>query len=194
MRIKQLSLIGGGVVLAAIVAVAIVWGGATSPPHEDQARGQGSYALPTTSGDMFTQASLTGGPTAVFFGFTHCPDVCPTTMGDLDLWKSELPEARDLKIYFITVDPERDSLDQLRDYVSWIPDVVGVSGTRAETDDVITAFDVLAKRIDLDGGEYTMAHTAAVMLFDGEGRFVDQIPYQAPLDAVRTRLAKLEAR
>ncbi|PON10106.1 SCO family protein, partial [Candidatus Entotheonella serta] len=73
---------------------------------------RGDYVLQSTDGTTFTQSSLEGKPTAVFFGFTHCPDVCPTTLGDMMGWQERLgADAEKLRILFVTVDPERDSLD-----------------------------------------------------------------------------------
>ena len=102
--------------------------------------GQGDYRATATDGTAFTQDSLKGQPSAVFFGFTNCPDVCPTTLGDIASWREELgDQAKDLRVFFVTVDPERDPIDTLREYVSWVPGVIGVSGTPDEMAKVIKA-------------------------------------------------------
>ncbi|MGZ9809851.1 SCO family protein [Pseudoroseicyclus sp. H15] len=154
--------------------------------------GQGDYALATTDGEAFTEATLTDGhPTAVFFGFTHCPDVCPTTLGDILTWREELGEEGDpLKVYFVTVDPERDDAETLGDYVSWVPGVTGVTGERAEIDKAIRAYGVYAAKVPLDGGDYTMDHSAFVLLFDRNGNFIEPISYQEPLETALRKLRR----
>ena len=154
--------------------------------------GRGAYTLVATDGGTFNEQSLKGHPSAVFFGFTHCPEVCPTTLGDIATWIEELgPDAKDLRFWFVTVDPERDTVDMLRDYVSWTPGVVGASGSEAEVAKAIAAFKVYARKVPLDGGDYTMDHTAYVMLFDGDGRFDQVIAYQEPTDSALAKLRDL---
>ncbi len=153
--------------------------------------GRGDYSLPTTEGGTFSEASLAGHPSAVFFGFTHCPEVCPTTLGEIGVWQEELgPDAGTLRFYFVTVDPERDTIDLLRDYLSWTPGVVGVSGTRPEVDRAITAFKVYARKVPLSDGSYTMDHSPYVMLFDRNGHFDQVIGYR---ENDESAVAKLRA-
>ena len=141
--------------------------------------GRGDYTLETTTGEAFTQASLEGAPSAVFFGFTHCPDVCPTTLGDIATWQEALePDGERLRVYFVTVDPERDTAAVLGDYVAWVPGVTGVTGSREEMDKAIAAFRVYAAKVPLGGEEYSMDHSSMVLLFDEDGRFFAPIGYQ----------------
>jgi protein SCO1/2 len=182
---------------AAVVAAALAsaWFYVLAPRFHDTVRdtlGRGDYALEATDGGTFTEASLEGHPSAVFFGFTHCPEVCPTTLGDIGTWMEALgPDAKDLRVWFVTVDPERDGVEMLRDYISWTPGVTGASGSVAEVDKAIAAFKIFAKRIPLSDGGYTMDHTAYVMLFDRNGRFDQLIAYQEPTDSAVTKLRKL---
>jgi protein SCO1 len=155
--------------------------------------GPGDYRLETTDGGTFTQASLKGGPTAVFFGFTHCPEVCPTTLGDIATWQEELGPDNPLKVYFVTVDPERDSIETLGDYTSWVPGVTGVSGSREEIDKALSAFRVYSRKVPLQDGDYTMDHSANVLLFDRKGRFFEPIGYQEDFTRVIDKLRRLEA-
>lgn len=169
--------------LTAIIAVFlfIVWRFAL-PAAESAAAielGRGEYRLQTTEGTAFTEDSLAGAPSAVFFGFTHCPLVCPTTLGDIATWQEELADSgEDLRVFFVTVDPARDRLDRLRDYVSWVPGVIGVTGSQGETDKALKAFRVYAQKVDTEDGAYSMDHSAYVLLFDDKGRFTDLISYQ----------------
>lgn len=153
--------------------------------------GQGDYRLEATDGQPFTQASLRGQPSLVFFGFTHCPDVCPTTLGDILGWQDSLgPQARALRIWFVTVDPDRDTLPVLRDYVSWLPGAVGVTGSARELAQALEAFRIIARKVPLPDGGYAMDHTAYVMLFDGDGRFNQIFGYQEPADQVTAKLRR----
>lgn len=153
--------------------------------------GRGPYRLETTTGQTFTQDSLTGRPSLVFFGFTHCPDVCPTTLGDIALWQDALgPRAADLRVIFITVDPARDTLPLLRDYIGWLPGAVGVSGSQAETDAALQAFRAFARKLPLTGEDYTMEHSASVLVFNAKGRFIGTIPYQSPPEAAVAKITE----
>lgn len=152
--------------------------------------GRGPYRLQSTTGAPFTQDSLRGAPSLVFVGFTHCPDVCPTTLGDIALWQDMLgpQRAADLRVYFITVDPARDTLPVLQAYISWLPGAVGVTGSQAEIDAALAAFRAFARRVAMADGDYTMEHTASVMVFDAEGRLSGTIPYQSPPDLAVARI------
>ncbi|RYH02734.1 SCO family protein [Salipiger sp. IMCC34102] len=155
--------------------------------------GQGGYDLVTTDGGRFTQETLKGAPSAVFFGFTHCPEVCPTTLGDIAGWQDAL--SRDgtppLRTFFVTVDPERDTSELLDDYVSWVPGVTGVTGAPDEIGEAIEAFRVYARKVPLDGGGYTMDHSAMVLLFDAEGRLFEPIGYQEGTDRAIGKIRRL---
>lgn len=154
--------------------------------------GRGDYVLTTTTGETFTEDSLRGAPTAVFFGFTHCPEVCPTTLGDIATWQEELATTdQSIRSYFVTVDPERDQVDQLRDYVSWVPGVEGVAGDPEEIEKAIKAFRIYARKVDLEDGDYTMDHSASVLLFDDRGRFFEPIGYQEDYDRAVAKIRRL---
>ena len=180
-----------------LASAALVWFAWISPALENPGAivlGQGDYSLQTTDGRPFTEATLEGGPSAVFFGFTHCPEVCPTTLADIALWQDELGAAADdLQFYFVTVDPERDTAEVLGDYVGWVPNVTGVTGSVAEVAKAQTAFRVFSRKIPLSDGEYTMDHSAYVMLFDADGHFADPIMYQEELDQALAKLNRLLA-
>lgn len=156
--------------------------------------GAGDYALAATDGSTFTQDTLVGAPSAVFFGFTHCPEVCPTTLGDVAQWQEELAQDGDeLRVFFVTVDPERDTPALLGNYVSWVPGVTGVSGQPDEIAKAIRAFRVYAQRVPLEGGGYTMDHSAFVLLFDEDGRFVQPISYGEDFETAVGKVRRLMA-
>lgn len=154
--------------------------------------GRGEYRLETTTGGEFTQATLKGKPSAIFFGFTHCPDVCPTTLGDIAGWQQELgADADKLQVFFVTVDPERDSVEKLKEYVSWVPGVTGVSGTPEEVAKALKAFRIYARKAPQDGGGYSMDHSSTVLLFDGNGDYAGLIGYQEAPERAMASLRKL---
>ncbi|MBR7651353.1 SCO family protein [Brucella oryzae] len=153
----------------------------------------GSLNLVTMNGTPFTEKDLRATPAAIFFGFTHCPDVCPTTLYELDGWLKQLgPEASDIKAYFITVDPERDTQEVMKTYVSNVSDrIIGITGTPQNIADVVKSYHVYAKKVPGEDGEYTMDHTASVFLLDKGGRFRSTIAYQENPDTALEKLKNL---
>lgn len=178
------------VAAVAIMAVTGLWLFVFAPLLAERSAdriGYGDYTLNATDGTTFTDDSLEGEVTAVFFGFTHCPDVCPTTLGDMMGWQDRLgADAEDLRIVFVTVDPERDSLDLLRDYVGWLPGAIGVTGSVEEVKAAEAAFRAFSQKEALEDGGYTVAHTSKVLLFGPDGEFAETIDYQEdPASAVK---------
>jgi len=119
------------------------------------------------SGLPFTEATLYGTPTALFFGFTSCPEVCPTTLarakGHLDALG---PEAPGLRFVFVTVDPERDTPHKLAAYLgAFDPRIVGLTGSRSEVDKAMKRFGIFAQKVE-HGDTYSYDHTALVLLID----------------------------
>lgn len=189
MKMALWALLGLNVALIAWVAV-------IGPRLEDYARlalGQGDYLLQATDGTAFTKASLLGAPTAVFFGFTHCPDVCPTTLGDISAWQEDIGGSDELDVYFVTVDPDRDTVGILTEYVGWVTGVAGVSGDQSEVDKALESFGIFAQRVQTDGNDYTMDHSASVLLFDEDGQFFETIRYQEDHDVAVSKLRMLMA-
>ena len=158
--------------------------------------GQGVYSLLDQNGKAVDQSMLVGHPTALFFGFTHCPDVCPTTMAEMSAWFESLgDEGKDLRAYFVTIDPERDTPQILGDYVSWVSDrITGITGTPEEIAKIAKAWGIYYQKVPLDGGGYTMDHTASVFLVDAKGEFQGTIAYgesqTTALQKLRNLLAK----
>lgn len=153
----------------------------------------GPFAMVDQKGRPFTEAALAGKPTAMFFGYTYCPDVCPTTLLEASTWMKELgPDADRLRVVFVTVDPERDTPEKLDQYLaSFDPRFVGLSGSRAETERMLKAYRVYARRVDDKSGSYTMDHTAAVYLLDAQARFVGVINFQEQTDKALVRIRQV---
>ncbi len=134
----------------------------------------GPFRLIDHNGRSVSEADFKGEPSLVFFGFTHCPDACPTTLMELsDVLQKLGPDASKVHVLFITVDPERDDVQALKDYLSsFNPQVVGLTGDPAAIAAVAKEFRIYYKKVPTDGGDYTMDHTALVYLLDRDGRFV----------------------
>jgi len=148
-------------------------------PH---ARDLGPFTLTDQNGLPFTQDSLRGTPSLVYFGFTHCPDICPVTL--LQLAKvRQAGIISDLRVLFVSVDPARDTPRILAQYVhAFDPDFIGLTGSEAMLDRLAHRFGVAFMRINLPGGDYTMDHSATVYLLDRHGRNVAVFtpPYDVP--------------
>jgi protein SCO1/2 len=142
----------------------------------------GPFQLTDQTGETITDKSLEGRPTLIFFGFTHCPDVCPTSLFEIsEVLRAMGQQADHVNAYFISVDPERDTPAAMKDYLSsFDPHLKGLTGDPEVMAKVISEYRVYAKRVPLKDGDYTMDHTALVYLMDRDGRFV------APFNLKRT--------
>ncbi|MDQ0314362.1 SCO family protein [Amorphus orientalis] len=151
----------------------------------------GPFTLVNTDGETVTLADFDDKPRAMFFGFTFCPDVCPTTLYEAGGWLNALGDkADDLTMIYVTVDPERDTPEQMKNYLSsFDPRIVGLTGSQEQVDEAIRNYRVYARKVELDDGGYTMDHTASVMLFDEDGTFKGTIDYK---ESTQNAVAKLE--
>ncbi|MGJ4882654.1 MULTISPECIES: SCO family protein [unclassified Bradyrhizobium] len=142
----------------------------------------GPFQLTDQSGAVVTEKSLEGRPTLIFFGFTHCPDVCPTSLFEIsEVLRAMGKDADSVNAYFVSVDPERDNPAAMKDYLSsFDPHLKGLTGDPEVLAKVLTEYRVYAKKVPLKDGDYTMDHTALVYLMDRNGRFV------APFNLKRT--------
>lgn len=142
----------------------------------------GPFELTAHTGERVTDADFDGAPKLVFFGFTHCPDICPSTLYDITLVLNELgDQADDLNVLFISVDPGRDTADLLGTYLSsFHPTITGLTGTPEEIATVAKVYRAYYQRVELENGDYTMDHSAVVYLFDAEGKFVAPFNHKRP--------------
>ena len=151
------------------------------------------FTLVDHNGNPITEAAFAGRPTMVFFGFTHCPEVCPTTLYEMAGWFEALgDEGRDLQAFFISVDPERDTPEIMKNYAEAMTDrVTGITGDPDEIAEVIAAWHVYAAKIPTDDGDYTMDHTASVFLMDENGAFKGTIAYGENPETAIAKLRRL---
>lgn len=152
-----------------------------------------AFNLVDQDGDPISEQAFRGHPTVLFFGFTHCPEICPTTLYELSSWFGELgDDGADIKAYFVSIDPERDTPDILGDYISNVTDRVrGITGDPDAVRDMARGFNIYFKRVDLDDGDYTMDHTASILLLDSEGRFRKTIAWGENTDTALQKLRDL---
>jgi protein SCO1 len=163
-------------------------------PHPLDGMG-GDFSLTDDRGQPVTQESLRGRPTLIFFGFTHCPDVCPTALFEMSERMKELgPEADRLNYVFVSVDPERDTPEQMRLYLeAFDPRIRGFTGSTTEVAAIIKAYKGHARRIPLEGGGYTMDHTASIYGLDSKARVRLLIDYHESREMVLAKIRRLMA-
>jgi protein SCO1/2 len=140
----------------------------------------GPFRLVDQDGRSVDESILMGKWSVVFFGFTYCPDICPTTLQALAATRNQLGEAgRQLQVVFITVDPERDTPDALKAYLDSVglPGALGLTGTPEQVRAAAKTYRIFYARRDLDGGEYTMDHSTAAYLMGPDGSFSTVLPY-----------------
>ena len=151
----------------------------------------GPFTLTGSDGKTFSSTALAGKPHAIFFGFTHCPDVCPTTLARMVRLRQQLGAGdRPFEILFVTVDPERDGPAEVGKYAELFNSpVTGLTGSVAQIDQVKKQFGIFSQKVPDSSGGYSVDHTATVLLFDRKGDFSGTI---SPEESDKVALAKLK--
>ena len=182
------------------VLVAVVAVGATAlylfrPPARPLGVTGQEFALNSTKGGAFTQDDLRGTPSLIFFGYTFCPDVCPTTLAETTAWREQAGlSADDLRIIFVSVDPERDSIALVKEYVEGFdPSIIGLVGSSIEqTENAKAAFGVFSEKVGEAGDPYYLVnHTALTFLIRADGSFQGTIAYEESRDAALAKVKRL---
>jgi protein SCO1 len=152
----------------------------------------GAFELTDQDGGRVTEKDLLGKPSVIFFGFTNCPDICPSTLLDVTNWlQTPGIDADKLNVIFVSVDSERDRPEQLKLYLSsFDPHIRGLTGSGAQIRQIASAYRVYYKRVPLDGG-YTYDHSAFIYLLDRNSRYVGLITYKEPAASVAAKLRAL---
>ena len=150
----------------------------------------GPFRLTDHRGRAVTEQDFRGQPMAIFFGFIHCPDVCPTTLNEMTGFIEAMgTDAERIHWLFVSVDSERDTPQALAGYLeAFDRRITGLSGTEAQVEEVARAFRVFYQRVPLEGGGYTMDHSASIFLLDAQGRFAGTVDYK---ESDRVALEKL---
>ena len=205
LRVRMRNIVVQVLVLAAVSATALAgvaarpaWAESVSAPvvandFAKLGRGIDDVALTDQAGASVAWKALAGRPRAVFFGFTKCPVICPVTVWELDAALAKIGTRGDaVQVVFVTLDPERDTPAAMKSYFSSFGSRVrALTGEIGDIERVAKAFEVVRERVALDGGDYTLDHTAAVFLLDAKGTVVDTIAYGTPQDVIVKRLENL---
>lgn len=190
--LRRFRMILWGLVVVAAVGATLLF--VFRPPQKPLGVTGQPFALESTAGGTFTQESLKGTPSLVFFGYTFCPDVCPTTLAESVNWKQQagLTDA-DLRTIFVTVDPERDTKEVLKEYLGGFdPDVIGLVGTPEQTEAAKASFGVMSEKDTTGDAEYYLVnHTATVFLIDRNGQLDGTIAYGEDANTAVQKIEKL---
>jgi protein SCO1 len=179
--------------VAALVAAAFLTLSPGSRPS-GVAQVGGPFTLVDHNGRTVTEKAVRGTPYLVFFGFTHCPDVCPTKLLEIsEVLRASGERGRNLRALFITVDPERDTPEVLKSYLgSFDERIIGLTGAPAAIQDTVRAFRAYSRKVPTKDGDYTMEHTALVYLMDKKGDFAGSLNLnRAPGEAAQELLRQL---
>lgn len=178
-------------IVGLIVTAGLAWNAGVFKSEAPAAVG-GPFQLVDQNGAPTTEKALKGKWSAVFFGFTYCPDVCPGTLQGLAAATDQLgPKADDLRIVFISIDPARDTPEQMKAYLSapYVPkSTLGLTGTQEQVQAAAKAYRVYFAKVG-EGPGYTMDHSTAIYLMDPKGRFKTVIPYNLPPADIARRIS-----
>ncbi|HET9811602.1 MAG TPA: SCO family protein [Sphingomicrobium sp.] len=192
---RQIRIIAWVFVAVALVGVGFVLlkGPQPAPPVKTtvmSANFGGPFTLVGADGKPFESSQLDGKPYALFFGFTHCPDTCPTTLARLVKLRREAGGDGAFKIVFVTVDPERDGPKEVGAYAkAFGAPIIGLTGSPEQIEAVKKQFGIFSRKVPIEGGDYTVDHTATVLLFGRDGKFVATL---APDEQDEVALDKIE--
>lgn len=197
-RINPFILLGGGaasILLASLIGI-MIWVAIDTPRS---APFDAKFTLVDDRGNTVDQDIFKGSPSLVYFGYTHCPEVCPTTLLDVAGWLKELgPEGAGLKAYFFSIDPERDTPEVMHSYVTAITDrITGITGREEEMQKVTRGWMIHATKLPGNDADYHMSHTTSLMLIGADGRLKGMLPYGAStheaLQKIRVSLLRKES-
>jgi protein SCO1/2 len=154
---------------------------------------QQDFSLVDKNEKKIHKFNLMGKPTILFFGFTHCPDVCPTTLNTLSTLLEKLGDDKNkFNIYFISVDPERDNTKILRDYLSSFDSKInGLTGDPKQIQILTSQFGIYVEKVLQNNGDYTMDHSAMMLLLDKNTKLVSTLTYQESQSVALDKLKNL---
>ena len=201
-RLKSVALYGlaavliffGGGLLAGFNQEAVTTEGGTLEAYDQAAGMGGDFVLTGHNGDMVSLEDYRGKVVVMFFGFTNCPVACPTVLNDMARVVKNLGDkARDLQVLFVTVDPERDSPERIKEFVTYFhPDFMGLTGSVEEISQVASQYGTKFLKV-VQGSEenYAVAHSVYLYVIDKQGRVKDLHHFQTPMEEVQAMIEKL---
>lgn len=187
-----------GLAVAGLAALLLMRGDTNQAPRESaplaQANFGGPFTLVGADGKPFSSAALANKPYAIFFGFTRCGDVCPTTLSRLVKLRREVADDAAMNIVFVTIDPERDGPKDVGQYATlFSAPIIGLTGTPEQIDQVKKQYGIFAKPEHSGSHDYQMNHTSTVLLFGRDGRFGGTIAADEPDNSAVDKLKQLVA-
>ncbi len=161
--------------------------------YSNEAKLGTSFELIDSNGNKITESAFVGSPTVLFFGFTHCPNVCPIALHRLSLLIEKLGKDQNkLNAYFITLDPERDSWEVLNNYLSVFNNrIIGITGESKKIKVLAKSWGVYSKKVPLDGENYTIDHTSLIFLLKSDGNFLKTIDFEDDFELSLKEIKKL---
>lgn len=190
--LSRLRMVLWGLVLVVGLGASILY--FVFPPQRPVGLFGGTFTLQSTAGGDFTQEDLRGVPTLIFFGYTFCPEVCPTTLAESTGWRDALGlSAEELRLIFVSVDPQRDTISSMQTYLSAFGSpIIGLTGSNEEVENAKTAFGVFSQISDDDSStDYLVDHTANVFLLDNDGQFQGTISFGESTETAIGKVRKL---
>lgn len=181
------AFVAGLVALSAAAVVTLV------PQQQGGATGIGGpFTLVNQDGKTVSERDFAGRPYLMFFGFTHCPDICPTTLQQVgDVLAALGPKGDALRVAFVTVDPQRDRPETLKAYLSsFDPRITGLTGSPEQVAAAVKTYRAYARKVPTQEGDYTMEHTALVYLMNARNGFVGAVNLNRPAQETAAELAK----
>lgn len=196
--LHRIRLLLWGIVAIAAVITAALWLQQRSPKPTAAEKSYasafgGMFDMIDQNGKTVTDQTLRGKPYAIFFGFTRCPDVCPTTLSRMAALRKQLGADGDkFNIVFVSVDPQYDKPKDIGSYVTLFnTPIIGLTGTDAQIARIVRAFKVYYAKVPVEGGDYTVDHTASVFLMDRNGEFVATIDHKESQKVALEKLKRL---
>ena len=191
MKLKtSLTILGGCLVIFIFIMLPIIL--SIQGKKEDNVASYtgSSFTLTDVNNNPITEKSFQGSATALFFGFTHCPDVCPMTLNKLSIISDQLKKDKyKLKIFFISIDPERDTPEVMRDYLSSFGEqFIGITGEPEKIFALSKSWGIIKEKIFTEDGNYTLNHSSPIILLK-EGKYVATITQQ---DDIKKSLKKIK--
>ncbi|WP_341760000.1 SCO family protein [Candidatus Endowatersipora endosymbiont of Watersipora subatra] len=153
----------------------------------------GPFSALRANGTQITWDDMKGRPHILFFGFTHCPDICPTTLHQIGLWLDQIGhEADKIDAYFVTVDPMRDKPEILSAYLSaFNKRITGITGSKNQIEKIIKAWGIFAEKVSFKDEDYVMNHISSVYLMDSSGKFWGTIGHGEDMKIAKQKLLRL---
>ena len=193
MKLKtSITILGGCLLIFLFIMLPIVFSIQEKKENIISSYSGSSFVLKDVNNKPITENSFQGPLTAIFFGFTNCPDICPMTLSNLDqvLEKLNNDEKERFKVYFISIDPEKDNPEVIRDYLNAFKNkIYGITGDSQKIFSLSKSWGVLTEKIFTADGGYSINHSSSILLLN-RGKYVERISHHVELDEIHKIVKK----